>query len=150
MQHCICIFMSHIFYIKLKTLFSLIIQIWQVVSFLNTLSPFWSQTSLIPSHSQLFDTLPLCRASKQSDVRIKGDNKNQPSFFISSTRKLSIIRKNLRASTLVGLNWANPILDPPSCTTLWLPTIFNDWYAISIKWGHQYWFTLVTQSKSKT
>ena len=38
---------SHIFTFSLKSLFSLILQVWQLLSLLDTLSPFWSQTSLI-------------------------------------------------------------------------------------------------------
>ena len=43
-------------------------------------------------------------------------------FFIFYTRELLVNRKDLQASTLVGLNWGNPVLDP-SCTTTLQPTI---------------------------
>ena len=42
--------------------------------------------------------------------RIKCDNKNQSSVFFN-TRELSVNREDLRASTLVGLNWENPLID---------------------------------------
>ena len=40
---------SHIFHILLKALFSLILQRWQLLSFLDTLSPVWSQTLQNPT-----------------------------------------------------------------------------------------------------
>ena len=39
-------------------------------------------------------------------------NKNQPSVLSINTRELSVKRKDLRASTLVGLTLEHPILTP--------------------------------------
>ena len=57
-------------------------------------------------------TLILGRALKKSDKRIKCDSKINQVFFIFNTKELSINRKDLHASTLVGLTRENPLLFP--------------------------------------
>ena len=47
-------------------------------------------------------TLPLGRAPKQSDIRKKCDNKNQPNVHYSYKRELLVNRKDLQASILVS------------------------------------------------
>ena len=46
-------------------------------------------------------------------------------FFIFNTRKLSVNRKDLWASTLVGLNRENPVLDPLNCATPQKLTVYD-------------------------
>ena len=84
------------------------------------MSQFWSQTFANPKNltNDLLilnslkvncDYLPLRRALKQIDTRLKCDNKNQQVFRIFKARELSVIRKD---STIVGLAQESPTLDP--------------------------------------
>ena len=56
------------------------------------------------------ETLPLCKALKQSDIRIKCDKKINHVLYIFNTRELPVNRKDLGASTLAGLNCETPLL----------------------------------------
>ena len=47
--------------------------------------------------------MPMHKTLEQSDIRIKSKNKINQVFFIFHTREFSVNRKDLPASTLVGL-----------------------------------------------
>ena len=95
-----------------ECLSSAVPQIYIIFYELVSLASFPRILYFVPKYWVCTHILLLYRASQQRDIRINCDNKINQVFFIFNTTELWLARKDLRASTSVGLNRENPILDP--------------------------------------